>query len=86
MQKDKEIEDVKREIKATISTLNTIRGKLEARRAWMQNRAKRFDTMRDMTPTDEAEADLLAEMEEYIDNQLDGIDRAKMLLEDILKS
>ena len=86
MQKDKETEDVKKEIKATISTLNTIRGKLEARRAWMKDRAKRFDTMRDMTPTDEAEADLLAEMEEYIENQLDGIDRAKMLLEDILKS
>ena len=85
MQKDKETEDVKQEIKATISTLNTIRGKLEARRAWMQNKAKRFDTMRDMTPTDEAEADLLEEMDEYIGDQIDAIDRAEMLLEGILK-
>lgn len=85
MQKDKETEDVKREIKATISTLNTIRGKLEARRAWMQNRAKRFDTMRDMTPTDEAEADLLEEMDEYIGSQIDAIDRAQIFLESILK-
>ena len=85
MQKDKETEDVKREIKATISTLNTIRGKLETRRAWMQNKAKRFDTMRDMTPTDEAEADLLEEMDEYIGSQIDAIDRAQIFLESILK-
>lgn len=86
MQKDKETKDVKREIKATISTLNTIRGKLETRRAWMQNKAKRFDTMRDMTPTDEAEADALAVMEDYIGSQIDAIDEAETLLEGILKS
>jgi len=77
--------DCNAEITAVIKELHEIRGRLETRQAEAQKKMKRFDTMRDLTPTEEAEADLLDELDEYIGNQIDAIDRAQIFLEAILK-
>ena len=77
--------DYKAEIKAVITELCEIRGRLSAWAAETEKKSRRFDTLRDMTPTDEAEADALAALEDYIAAQIDAVGSAEDTLEGILK-